>query len=65
MTALFAVIGDAEEAGFSLTSGRATVDPKSGKNSFEAFEGGAHSYLVKEKENDFYKTMIDDILMSE
>ena len=61
MTALLAVIGDAEKAGYRRIRGRATVDPRTGKNSFEAFEGGTHSYLVKEKDDLFYKKQIDEI----
>lgn len=65
MTALFAVVGDAEKAGYRRVSGTALVDPKTGKNSFEAFDGGTHSYLVKEKEDRFYQQQIDEILLTE
>ena len=62
MTALFAVIGDAGKAGYRRVYGTASVDPKTGKNSFTACEGGKHSYLIKEKENRFYRKQIDEIL---
>ena len=64
MTALFAVAGDAEKAGYKRVPGKASVDPETGKNSFAAFEGGKHAYLVKTKEDRFYKNRIDDILLS-
>ena len=65
MTALFAVTGDAAKAGYRRVFGRATVDPKTGRNSFEAFAGGPHSYHKKEKEDRFYQDRINEILFSE
>ena len=65
MTALFSIIGDAQKAGYKRIYGKASVNPLSGKNSFKADESGSHSYLVKTKENGFYKSQIDEILMSE
>ena len=65
MTALYAIIGDAGQAGFRRVCGTASVDPKTGQNSFEAFDGGVHSYLVKEKEDRFYRQQIDEILLTE
>ena len=62
MTALFAVIGDAEAAGYRKVRGKATVNPRTGANRFEVCDGGMHAYLVKEKEDSFYKTQIDEIL---
>lgn len=65
MTALFAVTDDAAKAGYRRVFGRATVDPKTGRNSFEAFAGGPHAYLVKEKEDRFYANRLNEILYSE
>ena len=62
MTALYAVVGDAAKAGYRRVCGAASVDPKTGKNSFEACDGGGHSFLVKEKEDRFYQDRIDEIL---
>ena len=62
MTALYAIIGDAARAGYRTVHGKASVDPKSGKNSFLPDPGGPHAYLVKTKENGYYQTMINDIL---
>ena len=62
MTALYAIVGDAGKAGYRRVSGTASVDPKTGQNSFIACDGGRHSYLVKEKEDRFYKEQIDEIL---
>ena len=62
MTALYAVAGDAGAAGYRKIYGTACVDPKTGKNSFRAAADGPHAYLVKEKEDRFYKAAIDEIL---
>ena len=62
MTALYAVAGDAGTAGYRKVHGTASVDPKTGKNSFRVSADGPHAYLVKEKEDRFYKDMIDEIL---
>ena len=65
MTALYAIIGDAGKAGYRRVYGAASVDPKTGKNSFAVRDGGRHSYLVKEKEDRFYQEQIDEILWME
>lgn len=65
MTALFAIIGDSEKAGYKRVWGKASVNPRSGKNRFEVAENGIHSYLVKTKDNNFYKSQIEEVLMSE
>ncbi|MBQ7689552.1 MAG: hypothetical protein IJT27_10095 [Clostridia bacterium] len=62
MTALYAITGNAAVAGYRKVSGKASVNPKTGTNRFEAFDGGKHAYLVKEKEDRFYKDRIDEIL---
>ena len=63
MTALFAIIGNAEAAGYRRVRGKATVSSKTGANRFEPRDGGMHAYLVKAKEDSFYKNQIDKILM--
>ena len=63
MTVLFAVVGDAGKAGYRKVYGKAAVDPKTGVNSFAVSVGGQHAYLVKEKEDAFYKNQIDEILL--
>ena len=63
MTAIFSIIGDAEKAGYKKIRGRAFVNAKSGKNCFEISENGKHYYLVKERDDSFYKEQINEILM--
>ena len=63
MTAVYAMTGSDENAGYKKVRGNAAVDPKTGKNSFEARPDGRHAYLVKEKEDGFYKRQIEELLM--
>ena len=65
MTALYAVVGDAAKAGYKKVYGTASVDPRTGKNSFLPSAGGRHAYLVKEKDDRFYKEQIEAILLRE
>ena len=65
MTAVYAVTGDADGAGYKKIRGRAEVDPKTGKNRFEACGDGRHAYLVKVKEDAFYKSRIETLLARE
>ncbi len=57
MTALLAVIGDAEKAGYRLVSGTAQVDPQTGKNNFTV-GSGLHSFVVKAKPDSYYRDAI-------
>ncbi len=59
LTALWAVIGDAEKAGYSEVKGTATVDENTGENNFKVGEG-LHSFVVKEKENNYYREKIQE-----
>ena len=65
MTAVYAMTGDAERAGYKKVRGWAAVDPKTGKNRFEVCGNGRHAYLVKEKEDAFYKNRIETLLAQE
>ena len=60
MTALLAVIGDEEKAGYSLIRGRAEVDPLSGANHFIPFKNGPHGYVMKKYGNGYYRDLIDE-----
>ena len=59
MLALLAVTGDETEAGYTTVSGYASVDPETGKNYFKKDPKGPHKYVVKARENDFYKQAIN------
>ena len=63
MTVIFAIIGNADKAGYKKIRGKAFVNPENGKNCFERSENAKHFYLVKEKDDKFYKEQINEILM--
>ena len=62
MTALLAVIGDEEKAGYDTVCGKAFVDELTGANSFTVSAEGKHKYVIKKFDNDYYKTMINNII---
>lgn len=62
MLALLALIGDEEKAGYRTVRGFASVDPKDGKNSFRPDPNGLHRYIIKTKDNDYYKNAINDLI---
>ncbi len=57
MTALLAVIGDPEKAGYDTVCGTARLDEKTGKNYFTEGDG-LHKYVVKVKPDSFYRDEI-------
>lgn len=62
MTALMAVIGDEEKAGYDTVRGFAAVDPENGRNYFKADEKGNHKYVVMKYDAEYYSNMINDII---
>lgn len=58
MTALLAVVGDAKTAGYSEVHGTASVDADTGANHFTENPQGLHTYVVKEKSDEYYRTEI-------
>jgi len=65
MTALMAIIGDEEEAGYDVVRGFARVDALTGANYFTRDENGPHSFVVKKWENERYERMIEERIASE
>ncbi len=61
MTALLAVIGDTEKAGYDTVRGKAAVN-ELGENFFEADESGKHVYVVKKQADEWYADAIDAII---
>ena len=61
MLMLMACIGDEKEAGYSRVCGTASVDSTSGINFFQPGDG-LHCYVKKVHEDQFYQTMINQIL---
>ena len=64
MTMLMALIGDEAAAGYDTVSGYASVDAENGANFFRRDPRGPHCYVVKAKEDDYYKNEIDKIIAS-
>lgn len=62
MLMLLALIGDEEKAGYATVTGTAYVDIDTGANSFRVDPSGLHKYVIKKRENDYYKTEIDSLL---
>lgn len=62
MLVLLALTGDAHAAGYETVVGRASVDPESGGNYFTPDENGSHAYVVKARENDYYRDAIDRLI---
>lgn len=63
MLVLLALIGDESEAGYDTVSGVATVDSDSGENNFMPNGNGKHKYVIKNKDNDYYKTQINKMIL--
>ena len=64
MTAVLALTGDEEVAGYDTVTGFARVDEADGRNYFTKSPDGNHKYVVMKKEPDFYKNIIDDKIKS-
>lgn len=59
MLALLAMIGDETAAGYRAVKGYATVDLDTGANHFSECTEGLHAFVVKEKEDVYYKNEIN------
>lgn len=59
MLCLLAIIGDERAAGYASVTGRATVDPASGANTFKSEIDGPHRFVVKERGNTYYADAVE------
>ena len=62
MLVLMAIVGDEKKAGYDTVRGTAEVDPITGKNYFSPDLNGKHRYVVKKKDNDYYKKCINSLI---
>ena len=62
MLVLLALIGDETLAGYDSVTGVASVDRCSGENSFRPCADGKHKYVIKNKDNDYYKNQINNLI---
>ena len=65
MTALMAVIGDEEQAGYDIVRGQARVDARTGANYFVKDERGMQAYVVRKWDRAEYERMIEERIASE
>jgi len=63
MTALAALYGSPEAAGYDAVRGHVTVNPVTGENSFRRDPLGHHAYLVKKYDDAHYAAQIDAMLV--
>lgn len=61
MLVVLALIGDEKEAGYSVVTGKARLCALTGKNYFTAGVGN-HAYVVKDKPDEYYTEIINDLL---
>lgn len=62
MTALMAVIGDEEKAGYDTVTGKARLDAETGGNYFTEDENGTHKYVKMKFNPDYYADMINSLI---
>ncbi|MBE6791698.1 MAG: hypothetical protein E7535_11010 [Ruminococcaceae bacterium] len=60
LTALLAVIGDEERAGYKTVTGRASVDPETGRNYFKEDKNGLHKYVIPLFGASYYEEKINE-----
>ena len=62
MLVQLALAGSCARAGYSAVCGTARVDPETGLNYFEKSESGKHRYVVRQRNSDFYKRSINELI---
>ena len=62
MTAVLALVGDEEKAGYDVVCGKASVTPEDGANYFEEISGGLHKYVVKNKPDMYYEDILNKLI---
>lgn len=62
MTALLAITGDEEAAGYKAVCGKARVDGTTGRNYFTEAANGPHKYVIKMHPDSYYEDIINDII---
>ncbi len=62
MTALLALIGDEEKAGYDVVVGKASVDDVDGANHFKPDPEGLHKYVIKNKSDKYYEDAINELI---
>lgn len=63
MLVVLAICGDEKKAGYSVVTGKATVDADTGANYFAESADGKHKYVVCDHDTKYYSDIIDNILL--
>ena len=63
MTALLAIIGDPEKAGYKAVYGKAAADPSDGSNTFTPAPDGSHRYVIKKFDDSYYASAVNSRLI--
>lgn len=62
LTALLALTGDEEKAGYDVVTGKARLDGDSGRNYFTPDETGLHKYVIPKFSENFYADRINELI---
>ncbi len=62
MTAILALMGDEEKAGYDVIKGKARVDEDSGRNYFSVAPDGKHSFVIRKQPPEYYARQINGII---
>lgn len=62
MLVALSLTGDEVKAGYDVVCGKASVDRQSGRNYFEKNENGAHRYVVRKYNAEYYRDVIDGLI---
>ncbi len=62
MLVFLAIIGDEEKAAYKTVCGKASVNAENGLNNFIKIPDGNHKYVIKAKNDDYYKNMINNLI---
>ena len=63
MTAVLAIIGDEEKAGYNVVRGTMSIDVETGANTFERSENGPHAYVVKKFDDSYYANEVNKLIV--
>ena len=63
MLVLLAITGDENAAGYDVVQGIASVDRNSGGNRFYPCADGKHKYVIKNRNDEYYKNQINELII--
>lgn len=60
-----ALTGETEKAGYDVVKGWASVNQLTGENNFKQDPSGKHAYVIKNREDEYFRKFIDEKIASE